>query len=252
MDQVMDGGRFPLEQWFWEMPFCTRWWTTTTFAISVLVQCQIVTPWQLFYSYSSVFAKGQYWRLLSTFLYFGPISMDLVFHIYFLQRYSRLLEESAGRSPAVFSWLLVYAMAFLLVISSFIHMPFLGQPLSSTLVYIWSRRNHNTRLSFLGLMTFSAPYLPWVLMCFSLVLHGSIPRDEIMGVVIGHVYWFFTDVYPPLHNGVQPLAPPSWWRWIFEGQRPQANNDMQAVDETAGAVDQDFAAARAERIPELR
>lgn len=179
--------------------------------------------------------------------------MDLIFHIYFLQRYSRLLEESAGRSPAVFSWLLVYSMTFLLVISSFVHMPFLGQPLSSTLVYIWSRRNHNTRLSFLGLMTFSAPYLPWVLMCFSLVLHGSIPRDEIMGVVIGHVYWFFTDVYPPLHNGVQPLAPPNWWRWIFEGPRAQANNNDDTHGETAGAVDQDLAAMRAERIqPEVR
>lgn len=99
-------------------------------------------------------------------------------------------------------------------------------------------------------MTFSAPYLPWVLMCFSLVLHGSIPKDEIMGVVIGHVYWFFTDVYPPLHDGAQPLAPPSWWRWIFEGPPPQGNNDNdnRVGDETAGAVDQDLAAARAERV----
>lgn len=60
MDQMMgNGNRFPLEQWFWEMPLCTRWWTTATFAISVMVQCQIITPFQLFYSYRSVFIKGQ-------------------------------------------------------------------------------------------------------------------------------------------------------------------------------------------------
>lgn len=59
MDQVMDGGLVPLEQWFWETPICTRWWTTATFAISILVQCQILTPFQLFYSYRSVFVKGQ-------------------------------------------------------------------------------------------------------------------------------------------------------------------------------------------------
>ena len=94
-------------------------------------------------------------------------------------------------------------------------MPFLGHPLSSTLVYIWSRRNPDTRLSFLGLLVFSAPYLPWVLMAFSLTLHGTVPKDELMGVVIGHIWYFFTDVYPPLHGGSRPLDPPMWWRRIF-------------------------------------
>jgi Derlin-2/3 len=53
-------------------------------------------------------------------------------------------------------------------------------------------------------------------MGFSLVLHGSVPKDEIMGVLIGHVWYFFTDVYPPLHNGSRPLDPPSWWTRLFE------------------------------------
>jgi Derlin-2/3 len=63
MDQMMGGGdgggRFPLEQWFWEMPICTRWWTTATVLTSALVQCQLVTPFQLFYSYRAVFEKSQ-------------------------------------------------------------------------------------------------------------------------------------------------------------------------------------------------
>ncbi len=127
-------------------------------------------------------------------------------------------------------------------------MPFLGHPLSSTLVYIWSRRNPDTRLSFLGLLVFPAPYLPWVLMGFSLVLHGIIPKDEIMGVVIGHVYYFFSDVYPPLHNGSRPLDPPMWWRRLFEGPPPQAREP-----DSADRVDHDIAAARAEVVhPEVR
>ena len=157
----------------------------------------------------------QYWRLLTTFLYFGPINIDLLFHVYFLQRYARLLEESSGRSPAYFSWLLVYATTCLLLLSPFVSMPFLGHPLSSTLVYIWSRRNPDTLMSFLGLLVFRAPYLPWVLMGISFVLHGTVPRDEFMGVVIGHVWYFFNDVYPPLHGGARPLDPPMWWRRLF-------------------------------------
>lgn len=54
-----DGGRFPLEAWFWEMPICTRWWTTATVLTSALVQCQMVTPFQLFYSVRTVFQKGE-------------------------------------------------------------------------------------------------------------------------------------------------------------------------------------------------
>ena len=52
-------GQFPLEQWFYEMPVCTRWWTTATVVTSVLVQCQVITPFQLFYSTRAVFIKNQ-------------------------------------------------------------------------------------------------------------------------------------------------------------------------------------------------
>lgn len=160
---------------------------------------------------------AQYWRLVTTFLFFNSFTIDLLFQVYFMQRYSRLLEESAGRSPAHYSWLLLYATTSLILLSPLVSMPFLGHPLSSTLVYIWSRRNPDTQLSFLGLLVFTAPYLPWVLMGFSLVMHGTIPKDEIMGVVVGHIYYFFNDVYPPLHNGSNPFEPPMWWRRLFGG-----------------------------------
>ena len=127
-------------------------------------------------------------------------------------------------------------------------MPFLGHPLSATLTYIWSRRNPDTRMSFLGLLVFTAPYLPWVLMGVSLVMHGTVPKDEIMGVVIGHIWYFFSDVYPPLHNGSRPLDPPMWWRRLFEG--PQRNDEDE---DTADDIGNDFAAVGAEMPnPEVR
>jgi Derlin-2/3 len=112
--------------------------------------------------------------------------LDLIFHIFFLQRYSRLLEETSGRSPARFSYLLTFAATCLLCVAPFFSIAFLGHPLSSILVYIWSRRNPDTLLSFLGLLVFKAPWLPWVLMAFSFAVHGSVPKDEICGVIIGH------------------------------------------------------------------
>jgi Derlin-2/3 len=41
-------------------------------------------------------------------------------------------------------------------------------------------------LSFLGVLTFRAPFLPWVLMGFAFTMHGTVPKDEICGVVVGH------------------------------------------------------------------
>lgn len=59
-------GQFPLEQWFYEMPVCTRWWMTAALSASVLVQCTIVSPYQLFYSIRSVFIKSQVFDPLLT------------------------------------------------------------------------------------------------------------------------------------------------------------------------------------------
>lgn len=70
MDNLLGGaggggaGQFPLEQWFYEMPVCTRWWTAATVATSLLVQCHIITPFQLFYSFRAVFVKNQVSRSL--------------------------------------------------------------------------------------------------------------------------------------------------------------------------------------------
>lgn len=73
------------------------------------------------------------------------------------------------------------------------------------MVYVWGRgrENANVRMSLLGLYTFNAPYLPWVLLAFSLCLGNPIETD-FLGIVVGHLYYFLDYVYPQvteaLHN----------------------------------------------------
>lgn len=54
-----------LEQWYYDVPIVTRVWTTAAVITSVLVQCQVVTPFQLFFSVSSVWGKRQVREALS-------------------------------------------------------------------------------------------------------------------------------------------------------------------------------------------
>jgi Derlin-2/3 len=48
-------------------------------------QCQLVTPLQLYYSYKAAFTNWQPWRMATTFFYFGSLSLDFVFHMFFLR-----------------------------------------------------------------------------------------------------------------------------------------------------------------------
>lgn len=59
-------------------------------------------------------------------------------------------------------------------------MVFLGQAFTIMLVYVWSRRNPYVRMNFFGVLSFNAPYLPWVLLLFSLLL-GNNAIVDFMG-----------------------------------------------------------------------
>ena len=77
---------------------------------------------------------------------------------------------------------------------------------------------------------FKAPWLPWVLMGFSFLMHGNIPKDEICGVLVGHVWYYFNDIYPPTHGGHRPMDPPQWWINLFEGNIFGRANANEAED----------------------
>lgn len=65
------------------------------------------------------------------------------------------------------------------VISLGINIVFLGQAFTIMLVYVWSRRNPYVRMNFFGLLNFQAPYLPWVLLGFSLMLGNAVIVDLV-------------------------------------------------------------------------
>jgi Derlin-2/3 len=119
-------------------------------------------------------------------------------------------------------------------------------------MYIWGRRNPDAVLGFFGLFAFRAPFLPWVLMAFNVVINGHVPKDEICGVIVGHstscvmpacapltfaVCYYFSDLHPATHGNQRPLDPPNFWIRFWEDGNREADEGTE--DDVAPA----FAAA---------
>ena len=95
---------------------------------------------------------------------------------------------------------------------------FLGSALSFTMLYTWSRRNADVRMSFLGFFQFNAPYLPWVMLMFSALLGNSVTMD-LIGIAVGHTYYFLEFVYPVVAEIREwrirrVMEPPMLLHWI--------------------------------------
>ncbi|KAI6144740.1 Der1-like protein [Pisolithus tinctorius] len=187
-----------IEAWLWQVPPITRAWLALAVATSLAVQCQVVTPLQLYFSFKSAFTNAQPWRMLTTFFYFGPFSLDFVFHLFFFMRYSRMLEESSfANKKADYFWLLFVSSIMLLLLSPLFNLPFLSSSLAFVPIYVWSRRHPSIPISLFGIFTISAPYLPLALVLFSWVISGTwkAAAGDLIGCAVGHVGWFIRDVW---------------------------------------------------------
>ena len=135
--------------------------------------------------------------------------------MFFLVKYSKSLEEGSFRNrSADFLWMLLIGAIVLTAFGPFVNVQFLGSSLSFMMVYVWGRRHPRLPLSFLGIFSFSAAYLPWVLLAFSVML-GSSPVVDLLGMAAGHTYYFLEDVYPHTPTGRRLLKTPAIIKALF-------------------------------------
>ena len=219
---------------YMNIPVVSRLYLTGAFMTTAACAVDIVSPLSLYFNYDLVFRHGQFWRLITPYLFFGVFSVDFLFHMYFLVRslfwrfrrenfsassnsfrtqfvfsrllycrtclkvqYSRLLEEGDFRGRrAHYVWMLLFGIVNISVLASFgTNLHFLGHALTFMMTYVWGRRNPDVKMVFFGVLQFNAPYLPWVMLTFSAVLGHSITMD-LIGICVGHVYYYLEWVFP--------------------------------------------------------
>lgn len=207
-----------LDEWYKSLPIVTRSYVTLAFLTTAGCSLEIITPFNVYFN-SKLIMAGEVWRLLTNFFYFGNLGVDFVFHMFFLLKYCKSLEEGSfrGRS-ADFLWMLLLGGTLMTAVAPVVNIQFLGSSLTFMMVYVWGRRHQYVNLSFLGVFNFTAPYLPWVLLAVSLVL-GQSPVVDLLGMAAGHVYYFLEDVYPRM-TGRRPLKTPGFVKALFPQDEP--------------------------------
>eukprot|EP00742_Colponemidia_sp_Colp-10_P006153 GILJ01006586.1.p1 GENE.GILJ01006586.1~~GILJ01006586.1.p1 ORF type:complete len:278 (+),score=13.17 GILJ01006586.1:73-906(+) len=206
-----------VEDWYKEIPIITRCYMTVAFLTTVACAVDLVSPFALYFNRSLIFEKFQVWRLITNFFFFGTFGLDFLFHMFFLVRYSRLLEETSFRGrTADFFYMLLFGATIMTLMQPLININFLGSSLTFMMVYVWARRNPHAHMSFLEIFNFTAPYLPWVLLTFSFLL-GSDFKTDLIGIAVGHTYYFLEDVYPLMPNSRDRrlLKTPNWILSLF-------------------------------------
>lgn len=140
-----------------------------------------------------------------------------------LYRYSTALETTIyeGRK-ADYIFFLLFCSVLLIASTAVYPSVILGHGLLSSLLYLWSRKNPDLVLTLLFGIRIKAIYLPWA-MCGFKMLQGGSPIIDLIGIVVGHVWYFVTDLYP-LQSGRQILKTPEilyTWFPSPNAQRPR-------------------------------
>ncbi|NXS85210.1 DERL2 protein, partial [Erpornis zantholeuca] len=210
-------------QEYLQVPPVTRAYTTACVLTTAAVQLELITPFQLYFNPELIFKHFQIWRLITNYLFFGPVGFNFLFNMIFLYRYCRMLEEGSFRGrTADFVFMFLFGGLLMTLFGLFVNLVFLGQAFTIMLVYVWSRRNPYVRMNFFGLLIFQAPFLPWVLMGFSLLLGNSIIVD-LLGIAVGHIYFFLEDVFPNQPGGRRLLRTPSVLKAVFDTPEEDPN-----------------------------
>jgi len=117
--------------------------------------------------------------------------------MYFLVRHCRQLEEGDFRGrPSQFILMILFGIGMICLLTPFLQIHnFLGSALTFMMTYVWGRRNEDVRMSMFGVISFTAPYLPWVMLAFGFLVGNPVDMS-IVGILVGHFYYFLEYVYP--------------------------------------------------------
>ncbi|KAF8822697.1 Der1 family protein, partial [Cardiosporidium cionae] len=219
------------------IPVVTRNYLVMSTAIMILCSLDIISPYSLYLNWTLICKEFQLWRLLTCFLFFGTFGLAFFWNSYVLIFHCSSLEETSfHRRSADFLWMLICSGTMLLGLSYFFGGSyFFSSAMINVMTYVWGRRNPSSRMN-IFFFTVRAPYISWsgfscrdyiciffhkfikfllvfisprIFTAFSVLMEWRY-CDNLMGIAVGHIYYFFEDVYPlmPTSKGLRIFSTP--------------------------------------------
>lgn len=198
--------------WFRSIPLISKWWFSLSIILPLLGRIGLINGFYMVLDFGLVVYNFQFWRIATCFVFY-PISPQTGFHylmnLYFLYSYSTRLETGLfdGR-PADYLFMILFNCIILLIIGFLVPLRLLMDPLVLSVLYVWCQVNKDMIVQFWFGMQFKAMYLPWVLAVFNMILQGG-GFMELIGIFVGHLYFFLMFKYPQDFGGRRFLTTPS-------------------------------------------
>ncbi|XP_055296109.1 derlin-1 isoform X2 [Sitodiplosis mosellana] len=228
--------------WYKNLPIFTKYWLSLTVGISLLARFGLLAGEWLYLAPYFIYYKFQLWRLVTCIFYY-PLTPNTGFHFmlncYFLYNYSLRLETDHFKSsPGDYFFLLLFNWACCTVIGLLFNLPLLMDPLILSVLYIWCQLNKNVIVNFWFGTRFKAMYLPWVLLGFNLILSSG-SMYSLVGILVGHLYFFLKIKYPQELGGPSYLNTPAFIKSYFPDVRGGVHGfgfapQNQRTDQPAG------------------
>uniref|UniRef100_A0A0R3RZ64 Derlin n=1 Tax=Elaeophora elaphi TaxID=1147741 RepID=A0A0R3RZ64_9BILA len=204
--------------WYFGVPEITRYWFTGSVILPLLGRFGLFSPYLMLLEWNLFFHKFQIWRPLTALFYY-PLTPSSGFHwllmLYFMYNYSRGTETGLfdGR-PADYLFMLIFNWIVCTIICLAAGVYFLLEPMVLSVLYIWCQMNKDQIVQFWFGTQFKAMYLPWILVGFNMILRGG-GMNELIGILVGHAYYFLMFKYPQDFGGHAFLQTPQiLYRWF--------------------------------------
>ncbi|KAF2074288.1 hypothetical protein CYY_004421 [Polysphondylium violaceum] len=224
-----------IRNWWSTVPYITKWLFASMAIVTVASGMNIFKPYYLILDWPSTFKQLQIWRPFTATAHLGPLNFSFLIHLVFLYRYSCSLEigSYAGRT-ADYLYACIICAVLNIVSAFFMGYRITGSMLIMSIIYIWSRYNADTIVSFFFGIKFKGVYLPWAMMAISFLSGGGhFPFDEFLGCISAHVYYYVNDVYPRVHGTTSYLKTPSFLKNVLPAEIQEQQRAREAEERRA-------------------
>ena len=206
------------QEWWRDLPVITKFLLTSTVLSTLATYFGLTSVGNFALIWPLVWQKFQIWRLVGCLTYAGRFEFAYLFHVLMLYQNSLRYEQEpyntgAYGTSADYLWMLMVCVLCLYGLSVVFGFVFLAEPLLFCILYVCSRRNAEGQSSFFGLK-FKTLYVPWINVAYRLLIGGGLMMP-LLGIAVGHVYYFLVEIMPVLH-GISLIKTPNFCVSIIE------------------------------------